>query len=207
MRATAPIPTLSLLVALGASLCACAHGSQTQETTKEEPEMATEDQGSTAAPPKLDAEAVLSRILELVRSSKGIGDFTAERISQVTGLKMTFTGSNRFGAGEQVDDEWRYSIEMDKETVNGPQFMFSFDPVVNGQSPPSTGICKLDLAKFSSEMERLGFTPQTNYGEHGMIVSHGFDSDHMFVSVTTQGAGTRPSDGLTRECIRMVIIN
>ena len=168
--------------------------------------MAAEDRGAPFAAPKPDAETALSKVLELIRSSKGIDDFTPERISEVTGLRMNFDGPDRFGAGEQLTDEWRYSIEMDKETANGSQFMFSFDPSIIGQLPPATAICGMDFDAFATALEQMGFKKETWYAEHGRILKYTFDSDHMYVSVRTEGEDDAPPEKLAHQCIRMVIV-
>lgn len=206
MRAAAPIPTLSLLVALGASLCACTHVPSTPDTTRKECEMATEDRGTPFAAPKLDAEAALSKVLELIRSSKGIDDFTPERISEVTGLRMNFDGPDRFGAGEQLTSEWNYSFYVNRTGMDGSQFMFSFDPSTIGQSPPATAICGMDFDAFATALEQMGFKKETWYAEHGRILKYTFDSSHMYVSVATEGENDAPADKLAHQCIRTVTV-
>lgn len=206
MRAAALTPTLSLLVALGASLCACAHISRAQDTPTEESEMATEDQGTPAIAPKLDAETALSKVLELIRSSKGINDFTPDRISEVTGLRMNFDGPDRFGAGERLTPEWNYSFYVNRAGLGGPQFMFSFDPSIIGQSPPATAICGMDFNAFAKALEQMGFKKETWYAEHGRILKYTFDSSHMYVSVGTEGEDDAPPDRLAHQCIRTVTV-
>jgi hypothetical protein len=207
MRRTAPIPLLFLIAALGAAACARAQASTLHDAMKEEPAMVTEDPAAPIPAPKLDAQAALSKVLELIRTSKGIDDFTAERISAVTGLEMIPDGPDGFGASEQLDADWFYYFAMDRKTVSGPQFIFEFKPANPGKLPSAASICSMDFTGFSSEMERIGFAPGIRYGEHGMILSHQFDSDRMLVDVYTQALARQGPTGPTGECIRMVIIN
>lgn len=207
MRKTAPISLLLLIATLGAATCACAQASETHATLKEEPAMSPEDPAAHIVPPKLDAETALSKVLELIRTSRGIDDFTPERISAVTGLKMIPDGPDGFGASERLDVDWFYYLAMDRKTVSGPQFIFEFRPEKPGKLPSAASICAMDFTEFSSEMERMGFAPRIHYGEHGMILSHEFDSDHMFVDVYTQVLAPQEPTGQVGECIRMVIIN
>ena len=168
--------------------------------------MAAEDRGAPFAAPKPDAKTALSKVLELIRSSKGIDDFTPERISEVTGLRMNFDGPDRFGAGERLTPEWNYSFYVNRAGLGGPQFMFSFDPSIIGQSPPATAICGMDFDAFATALEQIGFKKEIWYAEHGRILKYTFDSSHMYVSVGTEGEDDAPADKLAHQCIRTVTV-
>lgn len=169
--------------------------------------MATENGSGLATSPKLDAPAALAKVLELIRTSEGIDDFTPERIAEVTGLRMNFDGQDRFGAGEQVGPDWNYSFYVNRAAMNGPQFMFSFDPSVLGQSPPATTICATGFDAFAMALEQMGFEKQVWYDEHGGVLKYTFDSESLRVGVGTQGEGGAPPDRPARECVRTVTIN
>lgn len=206
MRGFAPIPSFPLLVALVTSTCACAHSSGVPGTAREASIVTTDHRGEPAAPPKLDAPRALAKVLELIRTSKGIDDFTPERISEVTGLRMNFDGADRFGAGEQVAAGWNYSFYVNRAALNGPLFMFSFDPSVTGRSPPATAVCAMDFDEFSSVLEQTGFKKDVWYGEHGRIVKHVFHNGLLRIEVGTEGEDDAPPAKLAHQCMRTVII-
>jgi hypothetical protein len=167
MRRARPriLPILAALSA--ASLSACTHAPAGSDTPiNESTSMPTEERKATPQP-KLDAETALAKVLELIRSSKSIDDFTAEKVAATTGLQMHPDGSDRFGASETLTAEWWYSIDMDRATLSGPKFIFAFHPTEAGSSPDATPICGMDFAAFSQALESGGFHRETRYGEHG----------------------------------------
>lgn len=168
--------------------------------------MTTEADAAGLPQPKLDAEAVTLKVLELIRSSKNIADFTPERISEITGVEMKSYDENSYSATEVLTKRWRYVIDMSKATANGPQFMLGFFPAESGQSPPSSDICKTSFSSFSKELESSGFSRETTYGEHGMIINYLFDRDGLTVRASTIG-NSDESDKNKRECVYMIVVN
>lgn len=166
----------------------------------------TTEANADSPQPKLDAEAVTRKVLELIKASKTIADFTPEKISEVTGVEMKPYDANSHSATEIVTSDWRYVFDMSKATVNGPQFMFGFFPAEPGRSPPSSDICKMSLSRFSSELEGAGFSRETTYGEHGMIVNYLFNRNGLTARVSTIGNPDAP-DMDSKECIHLVVIN
>lgn len=205
---TAPPPRTPPFLAtlLGATLCACAHTPAGINTPiKENTTMPMEERSSTTQP-KLGAEAVLGKILELIRDSRSVDDFTAEKVAAVTGLQMHHDGPNRFGAHEILTPEWWYLISMDKTTMNGPQFMFDFHPVKPGTFPDATPICSMDFDAFSHALEGMGFIREVRYGEHGRIDAYDFQRPGLWVSVAVQGEANEPVEKISHHCVQMIII-
>src|SRR3954454_19769296 len=100
------------IVLLGTlALGACAHGpassGRTLDSAKETPVMTTTSQAggtgqdSAAINPKLNAEQVLLRLLELIRGSNSAADFTQEHLSKVMGIEMPIYAPGEYGSGEQ----------------------------------------------------------------------------------------------------------
>jgi hypothetical protein len=198
------LPFLATL--LGASMCACAHTPAGADTPiKENTTMPMEERSSTPPQPRHDAAAALSNVLELIRGSKSVRDFTAERLTAVTGLPMNFDGA-RFGAGETLTPEWRYGFYVNPDAMNGPLFMFYFDPVDSNATPPATLICKFDFDAFASELEGMGFEQEVRYGEHNRIVAYDFHRSGMWVSVGADGEDNEPAEKLAHRCIRSITI-
>lgn len=206
MRLAAHPRILPILAALSAvSLSACTHAPASSDIPiKESTPMPTEERKATPQP-KLDAEAALAKVLELIRGSKNIRDFTAERLTKVTGLPMNFDGT-RFGAGETLTPEWRYGFYVNPDAMNGPLFMFDFDPVDGNATPPATPICELDFDAFARELEGMGFEQEVRYGEHNRIVAYDFYRPGMWVSVGEEGEDNEPPEKLAHRCIRSITI-
>ncbi|TDK23720.1 hypothetical protein E2F46_10280, partial [Luteimonas aestuarii] len=112
-------------------LGACAHA-PTQTTLDQNPvetpaittPTAPDTAGQDTSPvnPKLTAEQALTRLLELIRSSRFRSDFTPERLSQVMGVDVKTFSSGYYGYGEQISEDWWYGFEMREDPKSGVPF-------------------------------------------------------------------------------------
>jgi hypothetical protein len=199
---------LPILVALSAaSLSACTHAPNGTGTPIKENSPMSTDRNTVALQTRLGAETALSKVLELLRDSKSIQDFTAEKIAGITGLAMQAGGSGRFTASETLTPDWWYSIEMVKATVNGPQFMFGFHPAKPGSTPSATPVCGMDFTAFSDQLESMGFSKQVRHGEHGRILSYQFYRSGLAVTVGTRGENEESDENVRHQCVSTVTIN
>jgi hypothetical protein len=198
------------------ALGACAHGSadsgQNLDSVKEAPAMTTaaetektgDDSGSVH--PKLDAEQVLLRLLELIRSSKSVEDFTQKHMKKIMGVDFPAHAPGRYGFGERLTSDWWYGMEMREKATRGARFSFSFNGVP-GSSPPMTDICQVDFDRFTSELEAMGFTRQSYYGEHGRFINDWFERPGgMRVEVYPRGEANEPVEKIGHRCVKMVLI-
>lgn len=209
--------TRKAAIFLGAlTLGACAHGSadsgRNPDSVKETPAMITTDetgkagQDSTSVQPKLNAEQVLLRLLELIRSSKSVEGFTQEQMKKIMGVDFPAHAPGRYGFGEQLTSDWWYGMEMREKATRGARFSFSFDSAP-GSSPPMTDICQIDFDRFTSELEAMGFTRQRYYGEHGRFIKDWFDRPGgMRVEVYPRGEANEPVEKIGHRCVKMVLI-
>jgi hypothetical protein len=159
--------------------------------------------------PKLSAGQILLRLLELIRESDSVEDFTPEHLSRTMGVEIEYArdGSGRYGFGEAVTTEWNHGFEADLKTKSGARFSFSFDSAP-GSSPPMTDICQVDFDRFTAELEAMGFTRQRYYGEHGRFINDWFDRPGgMRVEVYPRGEHVWTAErGSGRTCVKMVLI-
>ncbi len=165
-------------------------------------------QDSAAITPKISAEQMLLRLLELIRSSKSAADFTPEHLEETMGVPIEYArdGSGRYGFGEAVTAEWNHGFEADLEPRAGARFNFSFDSAP-GTYPPMTDICQVDFDKFTAALEEMGFTRQRYYGEHGRFIKDWFDNANMRVEVYPRGERVwTPEKDSGRACVQMVLI-
>ena len=174
-------------------------------TTAAETGEAGDDSGSIH--PRLDAEQVLLRLLELIRSSKSVEDFTQEHMKKIMGVDFPIHAPGRYGFGEQLTSDWWYGMEMRNKVTHGARFSFSFNSTP-GSSPPMTDICQVDFDRFTAELEVMGFARQRYHGEHGRFIMDWFDHPGgMRIEVYPRGEHDWTADrGSGRTCAKMVLI-
>lgn len=166
------------------------------------------NQETRLANPKLNAEQALLRLLELIRSSHSIVDFTPERVSNVMGVTLNFAhdGSDRYGFGEAVTSRWDHGFGVDRTSKSAPYFDFSFNERPPSSDPPMTDICQMDFDGFAKSLEAMGFARQTFYGSHGSLGWDQFERPGLLVEVHPRGEANEPSDKISHDCVQMVII-
>ncbi len=191
----------------GTPFCACTHLPANTKTPITESVLMTTEANAIGSPqPKLDAEAITLKVLELIRTSKTIADFTPERLTEVTGLPMSFDGPNRYGAGEKITEEWNYTFYVNLSAIDGPLFLLSLDQNHVNSSPPTTDICKVGFIRFSSEMKAMGFHMETTYGEHGIVVNYLFSRNGLTVTASVIGNSDATADKSKNKCVNMIVI-
>lgn len=175
---------------------------------------------TTPSSPRLDAEQLLSRLLDLIRNSRSIKDFTPEKLQEVTGMTIEFAndGSERYGFGEQLTPDWSYGFGVDKSLFQGPRFELSFNEAIPGSSHPMTDICQIDFEKFASELESMGFTRAPHYDSappappgqerlpHGSLLYWMFYRPELGVQVYPRGEANDPHEKISHGCVQMVLI-
>jgi hypothetical protein len=200
-------------LALGAGAHGAASSGPNPDSVKETPAMtSTAETGeagdnSRSFHPKLDAEQVLLRLLELIRSSKSVADFTQEHMKKIMGVDFPAHAPGRYGYGEQLTSDWWYGLEMRNNATHGARFSFSFSSAP-GSSPPMTDICQVDFDRFTAELEAMGFARQRYYGEHGRFIMDWFDHPGgMRIEVYPDGEYVWTAErGGGRTCVKMVLI-
>ncbi|WP_024891801.1 hypothetical protein [Luteimonas huabeiensis] len=203
-----PIATLAPPLA-AALLAACAHGAAPSSSTPI-PESATMSPPEAAAPaaqPTLTAEQALTRLLELIRTTESVREFTPERLESGFGLPIWHGQGGQYGVGEQVTTDWCYSVEFYTVSNNGVRLRLMFYPVATGSFPDMTAICGLDFGSFSAALEDMGFSNEPSYGEHGRLMSHVFDRPGMRVEVFPRGEANETLEKIKHRCVNMVIIS
>ncbi len=171
---------------------------------------------SQVVTPKITVEQALTRLLDLIRTSKTVEEFTPERVEQVMQVPIEWArdGSDRFGYGELVTAQWNLGFGADR--TGGANFELSLNPIPPGASPEMTGLCQMDFDRFTEKLEELGFSRSHNYdflpppipGEehlhrHARLLSDSFQGPGMFVDVFPQGENRENAGHF---CVQMVLI-
>lgn len=158
------------------------------------------------SPPTHTAEALLERLLTLVRDSRGIEDFTAARVRRAFEVEFV-ADEGRLGFGERLDRDWWSSIELDPDGPYGPSFELAFRPDRSGTYPSASAICGFDYARLAAELAAMGFEHETCYGEHGRVVHESFERAGLSLTVHTRGEADEPPAKITHACVLRVIVN
>ncbi len=156
--------------------------------------------------PKLAAEQVLLRLLEVIRGSESIRDFTPEYLSKIMGVEFTIYRPGNYGFGEQLTADWWYGLEVNQYS-GGQQFVLSFDAEKKKLYPDMTEICQVDFEYFSTNLEKFGFTRSKDYAEHGRYVGDSFIKSKMRIKIIVGGEKNQLALGDDGHgCVKMIII-
>lgn len=164
-------------------------------------------QSTTSIQPKLTAEQALTRLLELIRTTHSIQDFTPKKLTEVFGQELWADGPDRYGFGEQITQRWSHGWEVYKNPLEGMQFSFSFTPLPPGTFQDMTDICQIDFDQFGAALKTMGFSKTPDYGEHGRLMNHTFDRPGMRVKLYPRGEANEPPEKIAHDCVEMVIIS
>lgn len=208
-------PLLAATFVLGACAHAPAQTSATQSSVKEERVMTTPAApgaaGQDVAPhhPKLTAEQALTRLLELLRTSRTVKDFAPETLVEAFGVEFAREG-NRHVFSEQVNQEWAHSLEITQASDGSTsEVHYRIDQVDPSKHSRMTGICRPDFARFAAELETMEFvsTPHDAKYEPGVVLGYDFLRPDMLVSVGTHAESGDPNGRAGHECISTVTIS
>ncbi|BDU21717.1 hypothetical protein [Dyella sp. GSA-30] len=160
----------------------------------------------SAVQPRLTADQALQRLIDLLRDSKSINDFTPEFIGKGMGVDIKVVDADTYGFGEKLDADWGWGIQRQNVASLGPRVDFGFS-AKPGTEPAATAICGIDAARFGSELESIGFTRTPAYAARGRIAHFNFDRDSLHVEVLPQAEFPQNrSDGENRACVKTVLI-
>lgn len=177
--------------------------------------------------PRLSAEQALRRLLELIRTSKSISEFTPQRLEEAMGVPIQ-QWEKEYGFGERLTPHWTYGFVMPNPThgfakpdslkrSRRQRFDFSFNPRPN-TSPDMTEICRLDFEQFAAELRQMGFSRDSVYDSppqmlderyrlpHGGLMYDVFARPGMNVEVTPRGEGHEPIEKIGHLCVKWVWI-
>jgi len=153
--------------------------------------------------PRLDAEQALSRLVELIRGTRAIGEISAENLHAAFGVPFNENGG-RFGFAEQLSADWWSSLEWDPTRSLGPQFSLTFVPVDPDRHAPATAICGLDFQRFATELQHAGFERETYRTEHSRVIHDRFQRDGLSVTVYIRGESDASPEKIAHACIEMI---
>lgn len=163
---------------------------------------------SNAAYPSqnLTAELLLLRLVDLIKQSRSIQDFTPERVSAVMQQPVTYFTPDRFGYRGSLTRDWRFTLDVRTTDSVTERLDLDFIDRTPNRSASATDICQIDFDRFASEMANAGFSRTTINGEHGIVVYDRFDRPDLSIKVSSIGAAPPPPDGALHICVQLVTI-
>lgn len=154
-----------------------------------------------------DSPQGVARLLQLLRNSRDLGDFTPERVSKAFDVEVRAAGDT-FGYGFEVTSDWIQNFDY---SAKYKRFRFGFDPVHAGKNPEMNGVC-YQLDRLASELEAMGFSKEEKRGEHGRLMNYSFQRvrdgiPEMRIEVMPHGEReAADGKGIGRTCVRTVYI-
>jgi hypothetical protein len=183
---------------LGASPILAAPG-QPHDHVKEKHAMTT-----SAATDSLSASQALQRTLELIRGSKSVADITPESMQGAFGVPVKKVDSEEFGYGQRLPGNWAFSI-MRQEVDGEGRVDLNFDPLPGTQAALKD-ICEPDFARFTAELESMGFARHSAHGEHNRWTYDAFERPGMRVEVYPEVEHADNGEPSGPTCVKMVLV-
>ncbi|MBT2119143.1 hypothetical protein KK141_18350 [Dyella sp. LX-66] len=183
---------------LGASPLLAASG-QPQDHVKEKHAMTTAATGSSSG---LSASQALQRTLELIRASKSVADITPESMQGAFGVEVKKVDPQQFGYGQRLPGNWAFSI-MRQEVSGAGRVDLNFNPLPGTQAALED-ICDPDFARFTAELESMGFARHSAHGEHNRWTYDAFERPGMRVEVYPEVAHADNGEPTGPICVKMV---
>ena len=108
---------------------------------------------------------VLTRLLELMKTSNSVKDFTPERLNEVFKAPFLFDKYGEYQFHETSTKNWFYVLEISKDG----HFRLSFNPKKSLlKRPDMTEICEMDADEFVEKAVSAGVTAYPAY-ESGFV--------------------------------------
>lgn len=186
------------MATLGAGPLLAASG-QPKDHVKEKHAMTT-----SAATDSLSASQALQRTLELIRGSKSVADITPESMQGAFGVPVKKVDPEEFGYGQRLPGNWAFSI-MRQDVDGEGRVDLNFDPLPGTQAALKD-ICDPDFARFTAELETMGFARHSEHGEHNRWTYDAFERPGMRVEVYPEVEHADNGEPTGPTCVKMVLV-
>lgn len=157
------------------------------------------------------SSAMMNGLIKLIESSRSISDFTPERLAFYLKTTIRHGDANNYGSLEEITDQWLLAVAVNLGSANGPRFELYFQDVPLNSSPPMTRICNPDFERFTSSLEKSGFSRDKYYGLHGSLGWDSFSDNRtsgrkLTIEVYPLGEADEPADLIGHLCIKRIVI-
>ena len=199
-----PFYFLSAMLVAGLTACASSTAQSSQSTVKERTPMTTTTPSnetatsSNAINPQLTPEQMLTGVLELIKTSNSIKDFTPEKLKSTFGVdKLWVKDEGNYGFGERVNQNWGQSFSI----YNKESFTLDFLPVDEEANTDMTSLCVIDFEGFIKKMKDMGFSSEPYHAEHGRFISYRLSNGKLNVEVYPRGES---NSNAGHYCVQMI---
>ena len=152
------------------------------------------------------AEQLLNRLLELIKHSTSIADFTAATVGSALGVRLHTFAPGRAGYRARLTPEWSCTLTTHQKYGLGPRMLLDFISEPPGRVP-MTGICQIDVRSFTGELSQAGFSNTVHYGEHGWRMGNLLEHGGLTVELSACSEADQPQDKFEHHCIRSVLVH
>ena len=206
----------SLLLSVLTTACAQNHDVPVQHSSDtassstshaNKPPMETTQNNTTPAAPRMTAEEISHRMLDLIANLKTADDISAKNLEIATGLKVYVDSKNpnEYAAGAKITDTWSVRIMVTAGVKEGEpsNLIFSFDDQTHS-SASMTPICQVDFDAYSKRLTELGFQAKPYYGEHNRLIYWYFTRGKVSLQISIRGENR---DKVNHDCVSMIVID
>ncbi|QGN34195.1 hypothetical protein [Microlunatus sp. Gsoil 973] len=155
---------------------------------------------------ELTAVQLLTRLLELIKNSDSVADFSFDQVQRALDVPIERYGPNKWGTQARLTRNWNYAIHALEDFPDGARVMVSFFEDESTTFGDMTEICQLDFDDFTGDLRSAGFMKQSFYGDHGIPLYDAYTRNHLRVEVSSRGEASRSSDKVLHQCIQAVLV-
>jgi hypothetical protein len=153
----------------------------------------------------VSADQLLSRVLDLVRTTHDPAELTHARVESAIQLPMLEIDDTAVGHAAWLTPRWFYWFEFEEGPRFWPTFVLRFTSP-DDENASMTGIATIDFEQFAAALIDAGFERDEDRGELGEILSFEFRRDKMLVEIATRSENPQAPDLMTHACIRSIAV-
>jgi|GEM_PF-5795093 len=154
----------------------------------------------------LTAEQLLTRLLEMIKSSYSVADFGFDNVQQGLGVPLERYGPNQWGTRAQLTPTWNYALHAIEDFPDGARVRLAFFNHNDDTSGDMAEICQLDFDYFTGALLTTGFTKQSFYADHEAPLCDAYTRDDLRVEVTSRGESNESTAKVLHQCIKAVMV-
>ena len=157
-----------------------------------------------------DAAELLHRMLALIDAMHRPEDLTPARVTQLTGLPMTREGRSDHDhhfVDHELTGMWRVRLSLGLEFMTKrPELGFRFIETekYRDESPPSTGICQVDMAKFHDALLGLGYKQVGN--TRGATLERQYRRYPVYLNIGYVGESDESLEKISHDCVKSIYV-
>lgn len=192
-------PWTIALCAVAFSGCACATASS---PTDHEPGYPAPLPAQDSPPVTFSSEQLLTRLLNLIRTTKSISALTIEQFSTAMKQPARSFGPGKSGFSGNLTASWGFALVLRNAGETRARLDFEFLDGSPRRDSYATEICSADVDYVASELEALGFKRGTVYGEHGSVIHDRFYRPGLSIEMDSiREPHSASSDRTPRSCV------